>query len=112
MVLCTSCDVQGMHQVYGFSLGLLSDLKHRGNPCNLVMDIMIPLTLYLLSCVSNFVTDLNRVGAQWRWQEQRAKCSYAGPSGVQRPSPHTAVHGAHPQGTTLNVLFSILSQNQ
>lgn len=51
--------------------------------------------------VLNSVADLNRVGAQWCRQEQRAECSYAWSSGLQRPAPHTTIHGAHPQGTQL-----------
>lgn len=54
--------------------------------------------------MSHYVADLNRVGAQWCRQEQRAERSYAWPPGLQCPPPHTAVHGAHPQGTTLLAL--------
>lgn len=48
---------------------------------------------------SELVADLNGAGAQRRGQEQGAERPHAGPPGVQRPPPHTAVHGAHPQGT-------------
>lgn len=47
------------------------------------------------------VVDINGAGAQWCWQEQGAERSYAWSSGLQRPSPHTTIHGAHPQGMAL-----------
>lgn len=47
------------------------------------------------------VLDLNGAGAQWCRQEQGAERSYAWSPGLQRPSSHTAIYGAHPQGTSL-----------
>lgn len=53
------------------------------------------------------VVDLNGAGAQWCWQEQGAERSYAWSSGLQRPSPHTTIHGAHPQGMVLGRGISV-----
>lgn len=88
--------------------------------CNIIWCIM---NIFLLvpglgECVLYFiffVVDLNRVGAQWCWQEQRAECAYAWSPGLQRPSSHTTVYGAHPQGTSrisLDIIIVRLVQHQ
>lgn len=51
----------------------------------------------LLHCVLT-VLDPNRAGAQRCRQEQGTERSYAWSPGLQRPSPHTTIYGAHPQG--------------
>lgn len=62
----------------------------------------------LTLCLHCFWTvDLNRAGAQWCWQEQGAECSYAWSPGFQRPSSHTTIHGAHPQGMALGCGISV-----
>lgn len=53
------------------------------------------------------VLDLNGAGAQRCRQEQGAERSYAWSPGLQRPSSHTAIYGAHPQGTSLGSVINV-----
>lgn len=53
------------------------------------------------------VVDLDGAGAQWCRQEQGAERSYARSPGLQRPSSHTALYGAHPQGMALGCGISV-----
>ena len=62
------------------------------SPCPHVAGIHMACVKFVLADSA----DPDGAGAQWRGPQQGAERPHAGPPGVQRPTPHPTLHGAHP----------------